>query len=652
MSTLMKTKFTLLLLIWLHVGAFAQTYWTAETITGKAKEAYESGLQNIKAGNKEAALLNFEKATKITPTFINAHLQQAILYQKLSQWEKAEMAFAKVIAIDATYDNRVLYSLALVQQKLDKKTEAIRHFEAYMKSKNPNPALVTKAMQFIETLKRDLPKISGASLTNNQPQSMGSNVNHLEYSQYFPALTADGETLIFTRKMITLMAFNEDFYWSKKVNGVWKKAEPIDDLNTPQNEGGQCVSADGQVMYFSACDRADGKGACDIYRTAFKNGVWETPINVEALNTMMWEALPALSADKRTIYFTSSRTGSRGRDIWYSTLNADNQWVTPKNIGAPINTTGDEQAPFIHPDGQTLYFASNGHHGLGGFDIFYTRKQSDGTWSTPKNVGTPINTPNQERSLSVSLDGKSAFFTRSNGTRDDDEKQDIFYCELEQKARPQLVTYVKATVRDAVTKQSLSSSLKFIDATTGQTIQTGETDQSGLFLVTLNLGKKYALSVTKQGYSFYSQTFDLSDAAVTLDKPSIIEIELTPFAVTTNGVTTNRNFVLKNVNFATAQSEPLAESYTELDNLVQMLLQNPTLEIAIHGHTDNVGSANSNLVLSEKRAEAIKMYLISKGIEAKRLSSKGFGATQPTTSNETNAGKAMNRRTEFTIVRY
>jgi outer membrane protein OmpA-like peptidoglycan-associated protein/cellobiose-specific phosphotransferase system component IIA len=318
MSTLLKTKFTLLLLIWLHVGAFAQTYWTAETIKGKAKEAYESGLQNIKAGNKEAALLNFEKAAKITPTFINAHLQQAILYQKLSQWEKAEMAFAKVIAIDATYDNRVLYSL----------------------------------------------------------------------------------------------------------------------------------------------------------------------------------------------------------------------------------------------------------------------------------------------------------------------------------------------VRDALTKQSLSSSLKFIDATTGQIIQTGETDQSGLFLVTLNLGKKYALSVTKQGYSFYSQTFDLSDAAVTLDKPSVIEIDLTPFAVTTNGVTTNRNFVLKNVNFATAQSEPLAESYTELDNLVQMLLQNPTLEVAIHGHTDNVGSANSNLVLSEKRAEAIKMYLISKGIEAKRLSSKGFGATQPTTSNETNAGKAINRRTEFAIVRY
>jgi outer membrane protein OmpA-like peptidoglycan-associated protein/tetratricopeptide (TPR) repeat protein len=648
----MKTKFTFLLLTCFYLLAAGQTYLTYETITGKAKEAFEAGLQNIKAGNKEFALFSFEKAAKIAPTFINAHLQQAILYQKLSQWEKAEMAFARVVAIDRNYDNRVLYSLALVQQKLDKKTDAIRHFQAYMDSKNPNPVMVTKARQFIEALKTGIQKTAAAPFSKNQPQNMGANVNDREYSQYFPALTADGETLIFTRKLNTLMFFNEDFFWSKKVNGIWQKAEPIEDLNTEKNEGGQCVSADGQVMYFSACDRADGKGACDIYMTAFKNGVWETPINVEGLNTKMWEALPALSADKRTIYFTSSRTGSKGRDLWYSTLDANNQWVTPKNMGETINTSGDEQAPFIHPDGQTLYFASNGHGGLGGFDIFYTRKQSDGTWSIPENLGTPINTPNQERSLSVSLDGKYAFFSRSISDHGDDEKQAIFYCELEEKARPQLVTYVKATVRDAVTKQSLSSALKFIDVATGQTIQTGETDNSGVFLVTLNLGKKYALSVTKQGYSFYSQTFDLSNAAVTIDKPFVIEIELTSFAVSTNGVTTNRNFVLKNVHFATAQSEPLAESYMELDNLVQMLLQNPTLEIAIHGHTDNVGASNSNLALSERRAASIKNYLISKGIEAKRLSSKGFGATKPLTSNETDAGKAMNRRTEFVIVRY
>jgi outer membrane protein OmpA-like peptidoglycan-associated protein len=249
-------------------------------------------------------------------------------------------------------------------------------------------------------------------------------------------------------------------------------------------------------------------------------------------------------------------------------------------------------------------------------------------------------------SLSVSLDGRLAFFSR---TRTTEGKEDIYYFQLQEKARPKLVTYVKATVRDATNKAPLSSSLKFIDANTREDIQKGETDNLGVFLVTLNVGKKYALTVTKQGYNYYSKEFDLTNMALSIDKPYLLDIDLMPIFDLKTAPDAKRSFTLNNVNFATAQTEPLPESFNELNNLVQLLNDNPTVNISIYGHTDNEGSASSNLSLSEKRAAAIKNYLITQGIAAKRLSSKGFGETQPIDSNETDEGKARNRRTEFSI---
>lgn len=641
--------------------AFSQKYITLQTATGKAKDSYNTAMQKLQTGDKNGALADFTQTVDASPTFIDAHIQRASILRQLNQLDKAEEAFEKALALDANYDSRVLYGLALVEQQLKKYEEAALHFETYANFTGADSKMVEKAKDLAAKARSAIPSVpskivsSGKvaeNVTMTEPKSIGLNINDPSSSQYFPALTADGEMLIFTRAIGNAIGGNEDFYFSKKVNGEWQKAEAITDLNTKQSEGAQCVSTDGQVMYFSGCGRADGKGECDIYVTSYKNGKWETARNVEELNTTAWEALPSISADKRTLYFSSTRSGGfGGRDIWYSTFQ-NGKWGEAKNMGKPINTSADDQAPFIHPDGQTLYFASSGQSGLGGFDILITRKNQDGTWSQPENPGAPLNTDKNEVSLSVSLDGKYAFFSRTRDNNAYYPKEDIYYFQLQEKARPKLVTYVKATVRDAKTKTPLSSTLKFIDANTRESIQTGETDNSGVFLVTLNVGKKYALTVLKQGYNYYSKEFDLTNAALSLDKPYLLDIELMPFAGVESMPSAHRNFTLNNVNFATAQTEPLPESYNELDNLVQLLNTNPTLEVAIYGHTDNVGSASSNLSLSEKRAAAIKNYLITKGIAAKRLSSRGFGETQSIESNDTEAGRARNRRTEFSVQKY
>jgi outer membrane protein OmpA-like peptidoglycan-associated protein/tetratricopeptide (TPR) repeat protein len=656
-----KTILTFWMSLSLSLTAFAQQYITVQTATGKAKDSFETAMQKLQTGDKTAALTAFTQAVESTPNFIDAHIQRASILRQLNLMEEAEKAFEKALALDATYDSRVIYGLALVENQLKKFEEAAQHFESYANSRNADPKMAEKAKDLALKARSAMPAVptkiipttaGKEEVTMTEPKSIGLNINDPASSQYFPALTADGEMLIFTRATGLVIGGNEDFFFSKKRNGEWQKAEAISDLNTNQSEGAQCVSADGQVMYFSACGRSDGKGSCDIYMTSYKNGQWEKARNVEELNTYDWEALPSISADKRTLYFTSTRAGGLGgRDIWYTTLQ-NGKWSEAKNMGKPINTSGDDQAPFIHPDGQTMYFASTGHNGLGGFDILLSRKNLDGTWSQPENPGAPINTDKNEVSLSVSLDGKYAFFSRTRDNSSYSAKEDIYYFQLQEKARPKLVTYVKATVRDAATKAPLSSSLKFIDANTRESIQTGETDNSGVFLVTLNVGKKYALTVSKQGYNYFSKEFDLTSTNLSLEKPYILDIELVPFANVKSMPEANRNFTLNNVNFATAQTEPLPESFNELDNLVQLMTTNPTLEVAIYGHTDNVGSASSNLSLSEKRAAAIKSYLISHGIAATRLSSRGFGETKPIDSNETEEGRARNRRTEFSIQKY
>ena len=229
-------------------------------------------------------------------------------------------------------------------------------------------------------------------------------------------------------------------------------------INTINNEGAQTLSSGGNYMYFTACDRPGGLGSCDLYFSAFDNGKWSVPVNVGApVNTQYWESQPSISADGKILFFSSSRPGGiGGKDIWYSVLKENNKWAVPVNMGNNINTEGDEMSPFIHFDGKTLYFASDGRPGMGGFDIYFTRMNADSTWAVPKNLGYPINTFNDEMGLVIEAGGQYAFFSSK---RDNINGKDIFYFPLDESIRPDPVSYLKGKVYDKETGKMLKAKL-------------------------------------------------------------------------------------------------------------------------------------------------------------------------------------------------
>jgi len=339
--------------------------------------------------------------------------------------------------------------------------------------------------------------------------------------------------------------------------------------------------------------------------------------------------------------------GKGGRDLWFTTRQAGGKWSKPENLGATINTDLDEQTPFLHPDGQTLYFTSNGLPGMGENDLYLVRRQPDGTWGTPQNLGFPINTKANEGTLTVSLDGRTAYFAANRP--DSQGGIDIYQFEMPANARPQPVTYARAKVKDAVTGKPLIAKVEFTDLKTGLSYVSANTKSDGSFLVCLPAGKDYALNVNKEKYLFYSENFNLVETA-TFDKPFLLNIELQPIGSNPDAAApVSKPIALRNVFFETGSAALLPSSAAELDRLAALLTEVPTLRIQINGHTDNVGDDGSNLKLSEARAKSVYDYLATKNVAADRLKFKGYGEAQPIETNDTPEGRSRNRRTEFVV---
>jgi outer membrane protein OmpA-like peptidoglycan-associated protein len=331
--------------------------------------------------------------------------------------------------------------------------------------------------------------------------------------------------------------------------------------------------------------------------------------------------------------------GFGGKDIWVCHRDENGKWSEPLNLGAEINTAADESTPFIHADNQTLYFNSNGHAGYSEKpDLFVTRKLPNGKWSQPENLGYPINTIDDEGSLVVAADGKTAYY--SSDRSDTKGGLDIYSFELRKDLRPLKTLWVKGKVFDKKTKAGLPSTVELTDINTNLLISKLQTDEEGNYLVTLPVGKDYAFNVHRKGYLFYSENYNISE---TTDSFYTADIPLQP-------IEANASVILKNVFFDTKKTDLKPESITELDNLVRLMNENPNMKILISGYTDNVGKPADNLKLSIGRATSVINYLLSKGVTNNRLSSKGFGAENPIADNNTEQGRALNRRTELSVV--
>jgi outer membrane protein OmpA-like peptidoglycan-associated protein len=469
-----------------------------------------------------------------------------------------------------------------------------------------------------------------------EPKNMGDSINSVN-AEYFPAITIDDKQLIITRRVNG----QEDFYESRFENGHWTKAKTLaGNINTNQNEGGQNISQDGQWLIFTGCNFPDGRGSCDLYISWLTPDGWSKPENMgNRINTESWESAPSLSPDKRDLYFASGRPGGYGgQDIYVSHLLPNGRWSEPENMGPEVNTIGDESTPFMHADNQTLYFTSTGHLGYGGSDLFMVKKQGKG-WSKPVNLGYPINTIENEGSLVIAADGKTAYYASDRA--DTKGELDIYTFELRDDVRPARTLWVKGKVFDKKTQKGLPSAVELTDLSTQTVLSKVQTDETGNYLITLPIGKDYAFNVQRKGYLFFSENFPLSEKAP--DSTYNIDIPLQP-------IEANASIVLKNIFFDVNKYDLKPESTFELDNIYELLKENPTLRIQISGYTDNIGKTTDNMTLSNNRAQAVVKYLAGKGIEPQRLTFKGFGATQPVADNATEEGRAKNRRTELKVI--
>ena len=647
------------------------------TKSKKAIELFEEGIQVGSSRRLDNGAMNYQggidlmlKAIEKDPNFWEAHLFCGGLYLDYKKYPEAIKEFEAAIAINPNHSpaGNTFFELANAQQFNGDYDNAIKNYDYYISNRSANPDMVNQAYKM-----RDNCVFARDAIKNPlpfTPINMGPGINTAD-PEYFPTITVDGKTILFTRRIddarVQMYKEQEDFYVSQLSSGnIWSMATPMPvNVNTVLNEGAPSISADGRSLIFVACSDLSGddnygegrfgKGSCDLFITKKLGSQWTNPVNLPGnVNTFSWESQPSISSDGKTLYFVK-RVSKRGEpnncDIFVSKLDANGNWGTPTRLPDYINTPYTEESVLIHPDGRTLYFASKGHKGMGGFDLYMTHLEPNGIWTKPKNLGYPINTNADENSLMVSPDGEIGFFAsnREKGFGD----LDLYWFNMPEEMRPTKTLYFDGKVFDVVTKKPLAGKFQLIDLKTGLEVVYSEADKvTGEFMVALPINCDYALNVSYPGYNFFSQNFNMTVPegleAVHMDVPMI-------------PITNDAPTILKNVFFDLGQATLRSESYVELNKLRDFLKSNATLKIELGGHTDTRGDGVENQTLSQNRAKAVYDYLIKEGIDAARLTYKGYGETvniftdaqiaKMASEKEKEAAHQENRRTEYKIIK-
>lgn len=625
-------------------------------------------------GNFKNAAIYYKDGLSIEPD--NAYLNFKYGWCLLnSTFSRQSLPFLqKAYQLDQYVDDYVTYFLAQSLQLNLQFKEARRYYELFGKS-HPTPNETERVKKRLREC--DYGEQLVAHPVTAQIQNMGKELNS-KYGDYVPVIKADGSEIVFTstREGTTGNSksddgeFLEDIYISYNTEGKWTQAKNMGPpINTASNDASIGLSPDGNTMFFF---RGENNG--DVYYAKLTGAGWGSPKPFKEINTKYSELHCTITPDGNTLFFSSDRPGGYGGfDLYRITKDPKGRWKAPENLGPKVNTEENEDSPFIHPDGSTLYFSSKGHSTMGGYDIFKIHIQN-GQWQQVENMGYPINSPEDDIYFVLSADKQTGYF--SSAKEDTYGEKDLYKISMpkpvqlatavsqsiESSAKPvkkelnlsiataptlNPITILKGTIRDAITKKPLEAKIFITDNSKNEQISETESNAStGSYLVILPSGKNYGITVNKDQYLFHSENFDIP--STTNYQEVVVDVDLKKVIVGTK-------IILKNIFFDFDKSTLRSESLPELERLLSVLRQT-TIIIKISGHTDNLGKAEYNKSLSQQRAKAVVDYLTSKGIAKDRMSFEGYGFEKPIAANskpdgsDNPEGRQLNRRTEFEII--
>jgi len=485
-------------------------------------------------------------------------------------------------------------------------------------------------------------------------------------SEYQLIISPDNELAFFARKikksnlnsLIAKEQIIEKFFSANRnPNGKFDEGKTMPyPFNVAPNTGSASITIDNKTIYIAICKYISQDYLnCDICQSELSGEFW---LNIMPLDSTInspnsWESTPSITSDGKTLYFVSDRAGGYGgTDIYKSTMDTNGFWGKAINLGPSINTPGNELSPFIHTDSRTLYFSSGdwvdkngnympGHKGLGNYDIFYIRLGDDEKWTEPKNIGYPINSEKEDLGFFVSTDGKTGYFA-SNRINDKID-YDLYMFELYKDARPEDVLFLKGQLKDEKTNKAISEAkIEIKNVKTKEITEIPVDNETGKYAVALLFKNDYVVTIKKEDYAYETKYIAKKEKKYQI--PVTIDFEIQPLVV-------GHAYPLNDIYFATNSDSLTESSKIVIDGFIDYLKDFRRIEVAIHGHTDAIGSNKDNLILSNKRAKAVYNYMIEMGIASSRLRYKGFGEEKPIAINSTEEGKAKNRRTEFVIIR-
>lgn len=659
----MKRLFILFTCLFLSIHIYCQENNCLSITKSKQQEQLEIAINKINHGINskfvESQKLYFSEATDILRALndkeeypiVNYYLALTYIFKPDNNFTLAEQYLKKVI--DACPDDipEAYFHLGKLAYTTNQKCDAINYFKKFLTYQGDFDTLFAEAKMLMKW-SEEICKLINNPVPFNPKLVKGISS---QLDDYLVSLSPDNEIAYYTRKTKDYQisgyksepAFQEKFYFSYRISdNVFDNGKEMPyPFNRNENEGGATITGNNKELIYTVCKMVTSPRQyynCDLYSSKNIKGYWTDIVPLERVNRPdTWESMPSVTADGKELYFVSNRSGGvGGYDIYKSIKDENGEWSEPINIGKPINTSGDEKSPFIHTDTRTLYFSSNGRPGIGGYDIYYVKLNDNNEKTEVKNIGYPINTENDEVGFIVSIDGKYGYFSSNNIKNESLGGMDFYYFSLYNEAKPEEVILVKGNLKSEDTTKPIKATVQ-IKSLESKRVTFIPVDEDGDYVASLLKNEDYLLTIKGEDI-VYQSTYVAAKDSITA--PVIkLEMEVQPIEV-------GMHYRLHNIYFAFNSADILSSSQKVLDEFIVFLNDHPTMTISIEGHTDNVGSDEFNLILSENRAKAVYNYLVNNGIDANRLQYKGFGETAPIATNETEEGRAMNRRTEFVIL--